>query len=798
MSLSFPFTSPFVETPPQGGRYFTPPSDLLDNTLQISQPGAPADAAMYTFPDGRLIQELRNFAATADPAASLSASIFYFFMEYVFVNAPQVFPATVGGIFQGGPFTFDLTSAINAYPGGGIDTSLGNMAAALTPAGGENPVLTAFNTGDFARKGLALADLAVSGANSQAMFISNWSPGNPPPMLEEITWDLEPMIEFWMTNADALNLPPLALNGGDWNDLAWSLADRAFDRALGVLEALIGSSLSPMVRRRFEMEYIAVSGEDDLPLVPVNVPRVPGPQYTTQVQTSFNSLGQAFNNTTNTRFTIATSVAGAEAEIFNPDLGFMVNTSAAEMLAQIGDNSLFILFIHGHMSRIEEGSDLIPELLALASPGQPITVIAMDLPGMGYASCPLDTTVQSLPNQNFPAPQDISYPGNFPHLKFIETFITAFLEQLQLPHLDGIIGGSLGGHMGLRLAMGGTVPTIVWSPISIEPSVDQLPWIVGVMTAWQFLGVGSFSTGTANSPEVVAAASSGSDSRYNYFNSVFASPAVVILGLTVSDPQPVQWYRRQSDFFPSNQMLMQDSSLDRMEIYREAFRLWHWRSAYECVLFSFMDTDPFTGIPRYLQVTAPLMLCAGARDNYCPTPNLLFWTAVFAQLLASSPLPTPPAMFPLDTGHSIHNERPKLLASAVVNFINTGAGTGGQTTTNVGCVILWFNNVFGQSLILQSLFGVCSYNATQALANNITSCANVCNTGGGLWGTILAAFCWVFVGVPCILGTTLVILALAGVSIVICSIVAAVSMGVSCTLTYGCSDCNPNEAPTAF
>ncbi len=86
-------------------------------------------------------------------------------------------------------------------------------------------------------------------------------------------------------------------------------------------------------------------------------------------------------------------------------------------------DGLPLLLIHGHASRIEEYTALIPHLGARR-------ILAVDLPGCGYSEKP-------------------DRPYDF---RFWEDSLLAFLDVMQIRQPIDLAGGSLGGNLVLRLA----------------------------------------------------------------------------------------------------------------------------------------------------------------------------------------------------------------------------------------------------------------------------------------------------------------------------------------------------------
>jgi pimeloyl-ACP methyl ester carboxylesterase len=310
------------------------------------------------------------------------------------------------------------------------------------------------------------------------------------------------------------------------------------------------------------------------------------------------------------------------------------------------------------MSRLEEACDLARAFHRMATEEMPITVISMDLPGMGYATSPIDPEQSS-----FPSAAETSYPSAFPNLDFIEKFVLAFVDALDplislKRRLTAIVGGSLGGHMGLRLTRRSReLPwlkhVVSWSPISVGPSLANR-WIIGRLVKRRASRPAGMTEAVSEDPAM--------DSRCRYFNRVFNKPTAAIGPLTILPPQPRLWYRE--DWQPCKELYIAGSRLERREIYRPAFRQWHWRVGLECTIYSFLDPEPGQTSPRYLSMTVPTLLAAGSEDDDFGV-KIFSNTRALARRMTDTPGTT---LFLLHTGHSIHNERPGELAQAILNF----------------------------------------------------------------------------------------------------------------------------------
>jgi pimeloyl-ACP methyl ester carboxylesterase len=126
-----------------------------------------------------------------------------------------------------------------------------------------------------------------------------------------------------------------------------------------------------------------------------------------------------------------------------------------------------------------------------------------------------------------------------------------------------------------------------------------------------------------------------------------------------TDPQ--MWYR---DDWPHKDTYINDARRERREIYNAAYRRWVWRVAYEQLIYSHLDTDALSSQPRYLLNTATMRVLAGEKDNYNWT-NIDSASETIAHLMINTPGKMSTV---LNTGHSIHNERPSFLAHEIIGW----------------------------------------------------------------------------------------------------------------------------------
>jgi pimeloyl-ACP methyl ester carboxylesterase len=108
-------------------------------------------------------------------------------------------------------------------------------------------------------------------------------------------------------------------------------------------------------------------------------------------------------------------------------------------------------------------------------------------------------------------------------------------------------------------------------------------------------------------------------------------------------------------FGQAKEIYIQESRLDRREIYGEVSRQWHWRICAEILGFTFDALAP--------QIDKPMLLMAGELDDY-PEAHFVQNLRQLAQTLTGPGS----ALTVQDTGHSIPAERPYFLANQIVDF----------------------------------------------------------------------------------------------------------------------------------
>jgi len=469
--------------------------------------------------------------------------------------------------------------------------------------------------GDRVGLAQAFADLCASGRKAYASFT-----GSPPSQAE--------------VAAAASSL----LAGVSFGGTALQTAVQgAFSRANAVASCL--GAIQPSKTVRAGLGWVALSAEDDPPRRPVNISTLLYPQYDLAVSVPTQSGRMT---TVEARYVVISDQATASTEpVFAPD-------------------AHILLFIHGDGSRCEEVDPLVAPLLAAgASRGHPYTIIAVDLPSHGCSTMvdPLGPVFDGTPPWNNSSPWAVSRPPNYTVLEFLENFVLAFVAALSAKYgigeqFAGPMGGSLGGNMTLRLARSNAPWTrcaMAWSPASIWNSLaDDL-----IKQA----GPNHCST-EGHKPEDVGA-------RANFFNDVFYA-TTTLLWFPFLAPQGSYWYR--DDWQPCKANILAAAQLERSELYNRIYRQFHYRMDWEQLLYSFNDNDPGSQQPRYDSFRSYLLLAAGAKDNHTPATKIYDSARTLGQSLESTKT-NGSTLFVEDTGHSMHDERPILMAKKIDGFI---------------------------------------------------------------------------------------------------------------------------------
>jgi pimeloyl-ACP methyl ester carboxylesterase len=497
--------------------------------------------------------------------------------------------------------------------------------------------------------------------------------------------------------------------------------------------------------KRAQMGWIAVSGEDDTPHRPVNVPTAPFPQYDLPVTVNgipavtrymvasagtFIGPGTpppgalldapaVLNTRTNTGTKTGTigRVSGIVAGTgLSGQNRTGINLGATQIAAgrslpvddlpTIPPGSKIIIYVHGGGSRLEEAVPLASWLITYgrAEPAnQAYTVISFDMPNSAYGDAFDPAKVYG----------STYHPSMFHILNFEEQYVINFIEALDQKvgnvknRVAAVIGGSLGGNMSLLLARESKLvhpylKTIVaWSPTSMLPGHGNL-------------GNGLiFSEATGN--PVVNPLFGGNDTaalwgpeepntRGAYFHTVYFE---MISPLANIPPDPKMWFRdgwyNQDRSVDCKASVIAQSRFDRYEVYSSKLRRWTTAIDTEQAMYSFQDEDGPGYGPRYQSISSRLLLVAGEKDCYrngcigssdprsallADTLDIYGYTHDVASQMRGAPGRT---LFINNTGHSIHDERPKFFAGDIVSFL-TEPDTNVKLTVSVGDTGLRWNS----------------------------------------------------------------------------------------------------------
>src|SRR5579864_333025 len=560
----------------------------------------------------------------------------------------------------------------------------------------------------------AVAQLAVTGRRAYANFFSWHSPAN----------------EFsGPQDADLIQLVQKTNPTINKTDLRQAVKF-VLDASYSALWAIRGND--PLSRaRRAQMGWIAVSGEDDTPHRPVNVPTAPYPQYDLQVAVS----GSYGTITSVTRYMAASfwTFVGPDS----PPAGFpalpqsgpipgattsaqpsaaatssvrtfgtistgtsAVNPASARTLPVDGQpiipaSNKIIIYIHGGGSRLEEAVPLANWLItwgaearaAFGGPNQDYTVISFDLPNSAYGE-PFD------PARVYGS---VYHPSMFNIFNFEEQYVIDFIEALDQKlgniknRIVAVMGGSLGGNVSLRLARESKqkypyLQTIVaWSPTSMIPS----PRVLGINAlgnglVWNSDFVTDAAGAITGNNSATNWGAEGTNTRGDYFHHLYFEMLSKVANIPSN---PVMWFRdgwvNQDQSVDCKASVIAQSRFDRYEVYSSTLRRWTTAIDTEQAMYSFRDEDSPNYGPRFQQITSRLLLVAGEKDCYrngcrgisdprsallADTLDIYGYTHDAANLMRPAQGRT---LFIKDTGHSIHDERPKFFAQEIVSFLTT-------------------------------------------------------------------------------------------------------------------------------
>lgn len=435
---------------------------------------------------------------------------------------------------------------------------------------------------------------------------------------------------------------------------------KVLDRAYAVANALRKNHLGS---ERQTLGWVAVSGEDDQPYRPVNVP---------STNTSKDKWFPQFDLTVtvdlpNARFPIRsrymlahrTEPAFAAAK---PLVDGGKRKVMGDPVPAIADDAEVIVFVHGMDSRVEEAMLLTDALHKL--PGRRNwTVLAFDMPTSGYAD--------NIDHNRISPVADVGC-HNTPLLDYLEEYIVATVDQIDKdtkgklkPRIKALVGGSLGGNMAMRLGRRPNTPwlkaVMPWSPAAIWPSkVGQKNAVMaGCDTSWSVEDIAVNTPLYWSGKDKFFAAENELDAfRYMLFYGGFDWKP--LFGITGELPQAQCW---MSDKWTCKQNTLIAARIDRHETYDKFYRTWHWRLGAEQLAFSHQQFSPGTKTPLYLRNDKPMLLLCGYEDR-CGG------LCEHARTVASKMINTPGyARWMKHTGHSADTEYPNYVAKELEAFV---------------------------------------------------------------------------------------------------------------------------------
>lgn len=542
--------------------------------------------------------------------------------------------------------------------------------------------LAAFNfaTGNL-ELGNAFADLSVTGRKSFAQFKAlNMTDEQLFQSIRPPSRGRQPGCGFGCNQAQHCSMgcpprTPLPDLTGVSNATLLAACKTALDRAFAVAQILRVSNTEPLIAggsdastARKALGWMAVSGEDDQPYRPVNVPSTKYPQYDLTVPVRGIDV--------HTRYMIAQ--AQAPFATTTPAKGRVLPNDPDPVLAPNAD---VLIFVHGMDSRAEEAEDLADALRTLAmAKGKNYTVISMDLPSSGYADnldhCGIprprtglgfcDSLFALGDPKEFPQYFDAHGQHNAPVLDFIEDFVVSFVDTLETKvpvkaKVRAVVGGSLGGNIGFRLGRRQDVPWIrnivAWSPASVWDSRADGVVVGPSHVSLDHLSVKTTWMNAGGNPDELNETEA---KRAQFFNVSFDRPYLDPLPI----PKTTQAETWTSDRWPCKRSSITAARLDRLETYDQNFRLWHWRLASEQLIYSHTADGP-NGQRLYKSNATHMMLMCGEDDDFTGA-NICSSTQKIA---ADMNLTPGRAIFMQNTGHALDNEHPNFVAKQIVAFL---------------------------------------------------------------------------------------------------------------------------------
>jgi pimeloyl-ACP methyl ester carboxylesterase len=476
--------------------------------------------------------------------------------------------------------------------------------------------------------------------------------------------------------------------------------DRAFTTAWSIRGPQVITDSPTGLREIYQLEqglqpralgWLGISPLDDPPHRAVNVPRSPFVQSDIRVWVPRPHVQKK-------PLCVEARYICLSEGVTEPAQKFDIRSCPKDTTPFIPIDHDVVVFIHGHSSSGDElglfGFSLLNQWRAA---GRKLTVLAVDLPSNGYSEMIEHTEV---------APSNASnFNTGYPILEFIEEFIVRFVDAVDkrqqlgeaerdLPSLGikdrivGVLGGSLGGNMTLRL--------------SRRPE----PWLKRNMVAWSAASIWGASWALATKNFLAAAnpndriyfdvvkadgfertrrrydENEAPGVRAHYFDLVFGDAEIgeldflAELFMRIIGEGGNQASRWLPDDYPCKAEMLRAKRIARYETYNPKFRRWHWRVAHEQLIYMHGEVVPtseqakYGAYPGSALYDTHLLLAAGTKDN--EKPDKIFDHTVW---LTHSIWwgPTRGRTLWVDAGHSIHSEHPDFFAQEILEFMNLPA-----------------------------------------------------------------------------------------------------------------------------
>ncbi len=443
-----------------------------------------------------------------------------------------------------------------------------------------------------------------------------------------------------------------------------------------MLTATAAAELLLKESERLALGWIAVSGEDDAPHRPVNVPSTNYPQFNIgiDVDAPYQNIGLETSRfgpvRVKARYSIAQSIAPAPLRPLDYDPKTNAFFLDPDPVPSIAKGSQVLLFVHGMDSRSEEATDITKHLFVrMAETENPIkknlVVITVDLPSSGYTESLDYRVISQLAAIGVPKDtEDFLATGLTPMLDFLETFLVRFVETLP-PDLDvpqsmkAVMGGSLGGSLTFRLGRRADTPwvrnVVTWSPASIWTSLGEGNDVIqhlGPRGTWE-------KANNRNGADPLDWFGARANRRREFFVESWDTP---IKFPFIPQAQPETW---TSVAYKCRDQTIAASRLDRQETYNPTFLTWRWRLAAEQLLFSHQTFEVATGQRRFMRNDKRMFLSCGLEDDVYGN-EICDATRITADSMSLTPGMA--RYLPL-TGHSVDAERPLYFAIRMDQFL---------------------------------------------------------------------------------------------------------------------------------